>query len=75
MAPRDYYQILGVSQGAGDAELKKAYRQLAMQFHPDKNPGDKASEERFKEVSQAYAVLSDPDKRAHYDRFGSVPST
>ena len=75
MASRDYYQVLGVSQGAGDAELKKAYRQLAMQFHPDKNPGDKKSEERFKEVSEAYAVLSDPDKRAHYDRFGSAPST
>ena len=73
MATRDYYQVLGVSQGASDAELKKAYRQLAMQFHPDKNPGDKKSEERFKEVNEAYGVLSDPDKRAHYDRFGSAP--
>src|SRR5262249_2597025 len=73
MATRDYYQTLGVSQGATDAELKKAYRQLAMQFHPDKNPGDKKAEERFKEVSEAYAVLSDPDKRAHYDRFGVAP--
>jgi molecular chaperone DnaJ len=71
--PRDYYEILGVSPSAGDAELKKAYRQLAMQFHPDKNPGDKKAEERFKEISEAYAVLSDPDKRAHYDRFGSAP--
>ncbi len=70
---RDYYAILGVSQTAGDAELKKAYRQLAMQFHPDKNPGDKKAEERFKELSEAYGVLSDPDKRAHYDRFGSAP--
>jgi molecular chaperone DnaJ len=70
---RSYYEILGVSQTAGDVELKKAYRQLAMQFHPDKNPGDKKSEERFKEISEAYAVLSDPDKRAHYDRFGTAP--
>src|SRR5207247_671179 len=72
-ATRDYCQVLGVWQGASDAELKKAYRQLAMQFHPDKNPGDKKSEERFKEVNEAYGVLSDPDKRAHYDRFGSAP--
>jgi molecular chaperone DnaJ len=70
---RDYYEVLGVDQRAGDAELKKAYRQLAMQYHPDKNPGDKKAEERFKEVSEAYAVLSDPDKRAHYDRFGTAP--
>ena len=73
MATRDYYQMLGVSQGATDADLKKAYRQLAMQYHPDKNPGDKKAEERFKEISEAYAVLSDPDKRAHYDRFGVAP--
>ena len=73
MATPDYYQVLGVGQGASEAELKKAYRQLAMQFHPDKNPGDKAAEERFKEVNEAYAVLSDPDKRAHYDRFGTAP--
>ena len=70
---RDYYEILGVDTNAGEAELKKAYRQLAMQYHPDKNPGDKKAEERFKEVNEAYAVLSDPDKRAHYDRFGSAP--
>jgi len=72
MPPSDLYQVLGVARGADEAELKKAYRQLAMQFHPDRNPGDKQAEERFKEVSQAYAVLSDPDKRAQYDRFGTV---
>jgi molecular chaperone DnaJ len=70
---RDYYQILGVAQDATEAELKKAYRQLAMQFHPDKNAGDKKAEERFKELSEAYAVLSDADKRAHFDRFGVAP--
>jgi molecular chaperone DnaJ len=70
--PRDYYQVLGVSPEAGEAEIKKAYRQLAMQYHPDRNPGDKQAEERFKEVNEAYAVLSDPDKRAQFDRFGTV---
>ena len=73
MAPRDYYAVLGVARDAGDAELKKAYRNLARTHHPDKNPGDKKSEERFKEVTEAYTVLSDPDKRAHYDRFGTAP--
>ena len=68
---KDYYQILGVSKTATDAELKKAYRKLAVKYHPDKNPGDKAAEDKFKEVSEAYDVLSDPKKRAQYDQFGS----
>ncbi|MGH7390812.1 MAG: molecular chaperone DnaJ [Candidatus Rokuibacteriota bacterium] len=69
---RDYYAILGVPREATDVDIKKAYRQLAMQHHPDRNSGDKQAEERFKEASEAYAVLSDPDKRAQYDRFGTV---
>ena len=72
MAAKNFYGVLGVSRQADDAELKKAYRKLARMYHPDKNPGDQASEERFKEISEAYAVLSDPDKRAQYDRFGTV---
>ncbi len=70
MEKRDYYEVLGVSREAPEQELKTAYRRLAHQFHPDKNPGDKASEERFKELSEAYAILSEPEKRARYDRFG-----
>ncbi|MBI5849161.1 MAG: molecular chaperone DnaJ [Nitrospirae bacterium] len=68
----DYYELLGVSRQAAPEELKKAYRQLAMKYHPDRNSGDKASEEKFKEISHAYSVLSDPEKRAHYDRFGTA---
>jgi molecular chaperone DnaJ len=67
---RDYYEVLGVAREASEQELKSAYRKLAHQFHPDKNPGDKAAEERFKEASEAYEVLSDAEKRARYDRFG-----
>jgi molecular chaperone DnaJ len=67
---RDYYEILGVSKTAGADEIKKAYRKVAMQYHPDRNPGDKAAEEKFKEAAEAYEVLSDADKRAKYDRYG-----
>ena len=70
--PRDYYEVLGVARSASDVEVKKAFRALAMQYHPDRNQGDKQAEDRFKELNEAYAVLSDPDKRAHYDRFGTV---
>src|SRR5947209_13414228 len=64
----DYYKTLGVGKNATDEEIKKAYRKLARQYHPDRNPGDKKAEERFKEISQAHDVLSDPEKRKAYDR-------
>ncbi|MBV9126504.1 MAG: DnaJ domain-containing protein, partial [Verrucomicrobia bacterium] len=67
---RDYYEVLSVQRNVSGEELKKSYRRLAVQFHPDKNPGDPKAEERFKEIGEAYDVLSDPDKRAAYDRFG-----
>ncbi len=67
---RDYYEILGVSKSASQEEIKKAYRKVAMQFHPDRNPGDKAAEEKFKEAAEAYEVLNDSNKKAQYDRFG-----
>ena len=70
MKKRDYYEVLGVGREAGEAEIKKAYRQLAMKHHPDRNPGNKDAEEKFKEAAEAYAVLADKDKRARYDRFG-----
>lgn len=67
---RDYYEVLGVDRGADEATIKKAYRQLAKKYHPDMNPGDKEAEKKFKEASEAYAVLSDPQKRSQYDQFG-----
>ena len=70
MSERDYYEVLGVSKDSSAAEIKKAYRKLAVKYHPDKNPGDTEAEERFKELGQAYEVLSDEDKRAAYDRYG-----
>src|SRR5579884_2183916 len=73
MAERpDYYKVLGVGKNASDEEIKKAYRKLARQYHPDRNPGDKKAEERFKEISQAHDVLSDPEKRKAYDRSGML---
>lgn len=70
MSKRDYYEILGVGKGSAADEIKKSYRKVAMQYHPDRNPGDKAAEEKFKEAAEAYEVLSDADKRAQYDRYG-----
>lgn len=67
----DYYKILGVDKKAGNDDIKKAYRKLALKYHPDKNPGNKEAEEKFKKISEAYAVLSDPEKRKQYDNFGS----
>jgi curved DNA-binding protein len=71
---KDYYNILGVPRGASEDEIRKAYRKLAMKYHPDKNPDDNQAEERFKEINEAYQVLSDSQKRAHYDRLGSAYS-
>src|SRR2546421_12841903 len=70
MAKEDFYKILGVKRDAKPEEIKKAYRRLARKYHPDVNPGDKSAEERFKQMSEAFDVLSDPKKRAVYDRFG-----
>jgi molecular chaperone DnaJ len=72
---RDLYEILGVNRNASAEEIKKAYRKLAIQFHPDRNPGDKVAEEKFKEVAEAYAILSDPDKKIRYDRFGHTATS
>src|SRR4051795_10503748 len=70
VSKRDYYEILSVDRTADDQALKSAYRKLALQFHPDRNPNNKEAEEKFKEAAEAYSVLSDPQKRAAYDRFG-----
>src|SRR5947208_16934581 len=68
--PRDYYEVLGVARDASEADIKKAYRKLARQYHPDRNPGDKTAETKFKEIQEAYDVLKDKTKRAQYDQFG-----
>ena len=68
----EYYDILGVAKGASSQEIKKAYRKLAVKYHPDKNAGNKAAEEKFKGISEAYAVLSDPEKKKQYDTYGSA---
>src|SRR5476651_925899 len=70
MSKRDYYDVLGVSKGSDADEIKKAYRKMAIKFHPDKNPGDKAAEEKFKEAAEAYEILSNREKRARYDQYG-----
>src|SRR5690606_1513817 len=70
MAKRDYYDVLGVSRTADQAEIKSAYRKLAIKYHPDKNPGNKEAEEKFKEAAEAYEILSNPEKRQRYDQFG-----
>jgi len=72
LAEQDYYAILGLKKGAAADEIKKAFRKLAVKYHPDKNPGDKKAEDRFKEINEAYAVLSDPQKKSQYDQFGSA---
>ena len=70
MAKRDYYEILGVAKNASDEEIKKAYRKLAIKYHPDKNPDDKSAEDKFKEAAEAYEILSNNEKRQRYNQFG-----
>ena len=69
---KNYYDTLGIAKSASEAEIKKAYKKLAMQYHPDRNTGDKKAEEKFKEVNEAYQVLSDKEKKKNYDQFGSA---
>src|SRR5512142_1174065 len=70
MAKRDYYEVLGIQRNATEAEIKKAFKKMAMKFHPDRNPDDKSAEDKFKEAKEAYDILSEPQKRAAYDQFG-----
>ena len=70
MSQRDYYEVLGVSRNSSDAELKKAFKKLAMKYHPDRNPDDPSANEKFKEAAEAYEILSDPKKKSAYDQFG-----
>ena len=70
MSKRDYYEVLGLQKGASEDEIKKAFRKLAIKYHPDKNKGDKEAEEKFKEINEAYQVLSDAEQKARYDQFG-----
>ena len=72
MANKDYYAVLGLEKGASDDEIKRAFRKLAIKYHPDKNQGNKEAEEKFKEINEAYQVLSDPEKKARYDQFGTA---
>lgn len=72
MNMKDYYELLGVSRDAAEADIKKAFRQLALKYHPDRNPDNKESEDKFKEINEAYSCLIDPEKRANYDRFGTA---
>ena len=70
MAKNDFYQVLGVEKSATEDDIKKTYRKLAVKYHPDKNPGDKTAEEKFREATEAYEILKDPQKRSRYDQFG-----
>ena len=72
MAKSDYYELLGINKNATEDEIKKSYRKLAVKYHPDKNPGNKTAEDKFKEISEAYEVLSDSEKRSKYDQFGHL---
>ena len=70
MSKRDFYEVLGISKSANEGEIKKAYRKMALKYHPDKNPGDNEAEDKFKEAAEAYEILSDPNKKARYDQYG-----
>ena len=72
MASKDYYEVLGLQKGASEDEIKRAFRKLAIKYHPDKNQGNKEAEEKFKDINEAYQVLSDPEKKARYDQYGTV---